>query len=273
MAVGSSIEWTEATWNPVAGCTPISPGCLNCYAARMALRLQHMGETSGCAKYEGTAKVHNKRPVFTGRVNLDEGALELPARWRKPRLIFVNSMSDLFHDAVPVEFVKRVFDVMNKSRQHTFQVLTKRPERALELASELNWTNNIWMGTSVENALYIHRIHTLRKVPAKVRFLSCEPLIGPLKRLPLEGMHWVIVGGESGPGARPMQPEWVEQIRDQCVEKGVAFFFKQWGGVQKKRAGRSLEGRTWDQLPGTTHDEKSVGSRGMGTRGTTRQSA
>jgi protein gp37 len=249
MAQGSSIEWTEATWNPVAGCTPVSPGCLNCYAARMALRLQRMGEVSGCAKYEGTAKVHNGRPVFTGRVNVDENALDLPHSWRKPRLIFVNSMSDLFHPAVPLEFVKRVFRVMVECRRHTFQVLTKRPERTLELAGELEWPSNVWMGTSVENAMYVHRIHTLRRVPAKVRFLSCEPLIGPLKRLPLEGMHWVIVGGGSGPGARPMEAVWAEEIRDQCVDRGVAFFFKQWGGVQKRKTGRRLAGRTWEDLP------------------------
>lgn len=251
LAQGSSIEWTEATWNPVAGCTPVSPGCLNCYAARMALRLQHIGDSTGCAKYLGTAKVHNGRPVFTGRINLDEAALGLPRRWRKPKFIFVNSMSDLFHKDVPVEFIQRVFQVMIECKQHTFQVLTKRPERTLELAGEVHWPTNVWMGTSVENALYTHRIHVLRKVPAKVRFLSCEPLIGPLNRLPLDGIHWVIVGGESGPGARPMQTEWVEKIRDQCVDKGVAFFFKQWGGVQKCHTGRRLNGKTWDELPAT----------------------
>ncbi len=200
MAQGSSIEWTEATWNPVAGCTPVSPGCLNCYAARMALRLQYIGEASGCAKYEGTSKIHNGRPVFTGRVNLDEGSLDLPRRWKKPRLIFVNSMSDLFHDAVPLEFIERVFRVMEECARHTFQVLTKRPERTLELADSLPWPKNVWMGTSVENALYVDRVDKLRAVPAQVRFLSCEPLIGPIRRLPLKGIHWVIVGGESGPG-------------------------------------------------------------------------
>lgn len=250
MAQGSSIEWTEATWNPIAGCTPVSPGCLNCYAARMALRLQHI-DVSGCGKYAGTAKVHNGRPVFTGRINTDTEALELPKRWRRPRLIFVNSMSDLFHDGVPVDFIISVFAVMEQCKQHTFQVLTKRPERALELANELPWPKNVWMGTSVENALYVHRIHTLRKVPAKVRFLSCEPLIGALKRLPLDGIHWVIAGGESGPGSREMKPEWVEQIRDQCIDSSVSFFFKQWGGVRKSEAGRVLAGRTWDELPRT----------------------
>lgn len=256
MAQGSSIEWTNATWNPVAGCTPVSPGCLNCYAARMALRLACAGAVTGCDKYVGTAKrARDGRPVFTGRINLDEDALDLPRRWRKPKLIFVNSMSDLFHEAVPLEFIRRVFAVMEACPQHQFQVLTKRPERTLELADELPWAPNVWMGTSVENALYMHRIRTLQKIPAAVRFLSCEPLLGPMRKLPLQDIHWVIVGGESGPGARPMQAEWVEQIRDECVGEGVAFFFKQWGGVQKIRTGRTLEGRTWDEMPWRFHDE------------------
>lgn len=249
MATGSAIEWTQATWNPVAGCTPVSPGCLNCYAARMALRLQRIEEVSGCAKYQGTSTTRNGRPVFTGRVNLDESSLSLPSRWRKPRLIFVNSMSDLFHPNVPESFIARVFNQMQSCAHHQFQVLTKRPERAAELASALPWPDNVWMGTSVESALYTHRITTLRTIPAKIRFLSCEPLLGPIRRLPLEGVHWVIVGGESGPHARPMEPQWVEQIRDQCVERGVAFFFKQWGGVRKSRTGRVLECRTWDEMP------------------------
>lgn len=262
MAQGSTIEWTEATWNPVAGCTPVSPGCLNCYAARMALRLERIeGATGeGCGKYAGTAKKRNGRPVFTGRINLDESAIDLPRRWRKPKLIFVNSMSDLFHEAVPVEFIQRVFRVMNDCPRHTFQVLTKRPERALALHESLLWTPNIWMGTSVENAMYVHRIHTLKRVRARVRFLSCEPLLGPLNRLPLEGIHWVIVGGESGPGARPMESEWVERIRDTCIDKGVAFFFKQWGGVRKCETGRALGDRTWDELPrGAPHGASLVG--------------
>jgi protein gp37 len=260
MAIGSTIEWTEATWNPVAGCTPISPGCLNCYAARMALRLEAAGAATGCAKYAGTAKrARDGRPVFTGRINLDESALDLPRRWRKPRRIFVNSMSDLFHAEVPVEFVRRVFDVMKACPRHDFQVLTKRPERALELAGSLDWPANVWMGTSVESAVYTHRVHTLARVPAAVRFLSCEPLIGPIPKLPLRGIHWVIVGGESGPGARPMQPAWVEQIRDRCVAQGVAFFFKQWGGVQKSRHGRELDGRTWDDMPRSTHGADKMG--------------
>ncbi len=250
MANGSAIEWTEATWNPVAGCTPVSPGCLNCYAARMALRLEACGAANGCAKYIGTAKrARDGRPVFTGKINTDEGALNLPRGWRKPRRIFVNSMSDLFHEGVPVEFIQRVFNVMEECPQHDFQVLTKRPERALELAEKLPWPGNVWMGTSVENAVYIHRIHTLRRIPAKTRFLSCEPLIGRIPRLPLEGIHWVIVGGESGPGARPMEPEWVTQIRDRCVAQDVPFFFKQWGGVQKSKTGRELDSRLWDEMP------------------------
>lgn len=248
MAEGTGIEWTQATWNPVAGCTPVSPGCLNCYAARMALRLESIA-VGACNKYAGTAKLQNGRPVFTGRINLDEGALELPRRWRRPRLIFVNSMSDLFHDKVPDEYVKRVFAVMNECAQHTFQVLTKRPERALAMSEGLRWANNIWMGTSVENAMYLDRVRTLQRIPSKVRFLSCEPLLGPLRRIPLDGVHWVIVGGESGPGSRSMAREWVEQIRDQCLGSDVAFFFKQWGGVQKSRTGREIDGRTWDQLP------------------------
>ena len=250
MAQGSSIEWTEATWNPVAGCTPVSPGCLNCYAARMALRLQVINP--GVAnKYRGTAKrSRNGRPVFSGVINLDESALDLPRRWRKGRLIFVNSMSDLFHEGVQVEIIRRVFDVMRECPQHVFQVLTKRPERALELAEAVGpWPRNVWMGTSVENAMYTHRIRTLKEIPAKVRFLSCEPLIGPIPKLPLTGIHWVIVGGESGPGARPIEEDWVIQIRDRCVDKGVAFFFKQWGGVRKCETGRELEGSEWDQMP------------------------
>src|SRR5690606_26448584 len=209
-AQGSSIEWTDATWNPVAGCTPVSPGCLNCYAARMAVRLQRMGGTGGGAS-EGTARrARDGRPVFAGRINLDREALDLPGSWKKGRRVFVNSMSDLFHEDVPLEFVKDIFEVMASCPQHEFQVLTKRPERAVELSAELPWARNVWMGTSVENALYAHRARTLAKIPAAVRFLSVEPLLGPIRKLPLDGIHWVIVGGESGPGARPMEAEWVE---------------------------------------------------------------
>ncbi|MBX9736959.1 MAG: phage Gp37/Gp68 family protein [Phycisphaerales bacterium] len=249
MAQGSSIEWTDATWNPVAGCTPISPGCLNCYAARMALRLGTVGGTTA-DKYAGTAKrSRDGRPVFAGKINLDPDSLDLPRSWRKPRRIFVNSMSDLFHENVPESYIKSVFDVMEKCPHHEFQVLTKRPERALELSDRLPWTKQVWMGTSVENAMYVHRVHTLRKIPAVVRFLSVEPLIGRIKRLPLDGIHWVIVGGESGPGARPMEASWVTEIRDQCQQQNVAFFFKQWGGVRKCDTGRVLAGRTWDEMP------------------------
>ncbi len=249
MALGSSIEWTQATWNPVAGCTPVSPGCLNCYAARMALRLERMGNATG-EKYQGTAKrARDGRPVFSGRINLDEDSLDLPRSWRLPRIIFVNSMSDLFHDAVPLDYIRRVFRVMVECPQHTFQVLTKRPERALEVAGDLPWPRNVWMGASVETAKYYGRIEALRGVPAKVRFLSCEPLLGPLAKLPLRGIHWVIVGGESGPGARVMEAEWVVEIKEQCEERDVAFFFKQWGGVNKKSTGRKLKGRTWNGMP------------------------
>jgi protein gp37 len=251
MAQGSSIEWTQATWNPVAGCTPVSPGCLNCYAARMALRLGRMRNGTG-RKYEGTARrARDGRPVFSGRINLDEEALDLPRRWRLGRIIFVNSMSDLFHRDVPFEFIQRVFGVMHECRQHTFQVLTKRPERALELAGRLDWSPNVWMGTSVETKRYYERIRMLRRIPAAVRFLSCEPLLGPLPRMPLSGIHWVIVGGESGPGARLMAGAWVRQIKRQCDARAVPFFFKQWGGVQKRATGRELDGQTWDTMPET----------------------
>ena len=249
MAMGSRIEWTQATWNPVAGCTPVSPGCLNCYAARMALRLERMTNGTG-EKYEGTAgRSRDGRPVFTGRINLDEESLELPLSWRLPRTIFVNSMSDLFHEDVPAEYVARVFAVMEQCPQHTFQVLTKRPQRALELSPRLPWRQNIWMGTSVESRKYYERIRLLQRIPATIRFLSCEPLLGPLQRLPLRGIGWVIVGGESGPGARPMQGTWALQIKRQCEARNVPFFFKQWGGVNKKAAGRELEGKTWDEMP------------------------
>ncbi len=234
MALGSSIEWTEATWNPVTGCDKVSPGCKHCYAERMALRLRAMGQP-------------NYRNGFA--VTLQPQALELPLGWKKPRAIFVNSMSDLFHERVPDSFVRQVFDVMRRASWHRFQVLTKRSERLAKLASSLDWPPNVWMGVSVESSSFAHRIDDLRRVPAAVRFLSLEPLLGPLPGLDLRGIDWVIVGGESGPGARPLEPSWATDLRDQCRRAGVAFFFKQWGGTNKKRAGRQLEGRTWDELP------------------------
>lgn len=250
MAVSTGIEWTEATWNPVAGCTPVSPGCLNCYAARMALRLERVGGSTA-EKYRGTAKrARDGRPVFSGHIYLDDDALDIPRRWRRGRRIFVNSMSDLFHEGVPVEFIRNVFGVMRSCPQHQFQILTKRPERALLLADQLDWAPNVWMGTSVESVMYMHRVRTLQQLTAAaVRFLSVEPMLGPIPKLPLEGIHWVIVGGESGPGARPMKPEWVNQIHDRCRDYKVAFFFKQWGGVQKTRTGRELDGQTWNEMP------------------------
>lgn len=232
----SKIEWTEATWNPVTGCTKYSSGCLNCYAARMAKRLKAMGQP-------------NYRNGF--KVTCHPQMLSLPLKWRKPRMIFVNSMSDMFHADVPFDFIRRVFDVMAQAEQHTFQVLTKRAERLAQLAPKLSWPENVWMGVTVENADHLHRIDALRTIPAHVRFLSLEPLLGPLPKLKLKDIHWVIVGGESGPGARPMDPVWVKDIRDRCLHAGVPFFFKQWGGVRKNKAGRLLDGRTWDDMPST----------------------
>jgi len=219
----------------------------------MALRLAHMPNGTG-HKYRGTAKrARDGRPVFAGRINLDRESLDLPRSWRLGRIIFVNSMSDLFHEAVPKEYIQDVFKVMQECPQHTFQVLTKRPERALDLASGLPWPANVWMGTSVESSKYMDRIRKLRQIPAKVRFLSCEPLLGPLPRMPLQGIHWVIVGGESGPGARPMEESWVLEIKEQCDSREVPFFFKQWGGVHKKRTGRTLKGKLYNDLPDSSH--------------------
>jgi protein gp37 len=234
MAQASTIEWTEATWNPVTGCTKISPGCKFCYAERMANRLRAMGK----ARYQNGF-----------RVTLHDDALEAPLRWRSPKTIFVNSMSDLFHEDVPADFIQKCFSVMTKASQHTFQVLTKRPERAAQLQATLTWPSNVWLGTSVESEQYLHRIDEVCRVPAAVRFLSVEPLLSPIPQLPLEGVHLVIVGGESGPGARAMNVEWVREIRDRCLSRNVPFFFKQWGGVNKKRSGRILDGRTWDEMP------------------------
>lgn len=233
----SAIEWTESTWNPLTGCTKVSPGCKHCYAERMAKRLQAMG----LEKY---------RNGF--RLTLHPDVLEEPLQWTKPQMIFVNSMSDLFHQDVPLEFIHQIFDVMHRAHWHTFQVLTKRAERLLELDYALVWPVNVWMGVSVENSDYIKRIYSLQQTHAQTKFLSCEPLLGALPNLPLMGIHWVIVGGESGPGARPVEREWVTDIRDQCLRAKVPFFFKQWGGTRKKKAGRLLEGRTWDELPRST---------------------
>lgn len=254
MAAGSRIEWTEATWNPTTGCTRVSAGCDNCYAARMSYRLEVMGMEA----YDGVTSVNRRGDRhFNGQIRCHPDRLDIPRSWRTPKRIFVNSMSDLFHRDVPLEFIKQVFAVMNECPQHTFQVLTKRPEIAAAFARELKWTPNIWIGTSVENMLVTHRIADLKKIKAaSVRFLSLEPLLGPLPKLQLRGIQWVIVGGESGPGARPMAKEWVEQIKTQCVAESVPFFFKQWGGVNKKKTGRKLGRRTWDQMPDVGKDKK-----------------
>ena len=237
MAANSCIEWTESTWNPVTGCTKLSPGCKHCYAERMARRLQAIGHPNYANGF---------------RVTLHQRALELPLAWKRPRAIFVNSMSDLFHEAVPTDFILRVFEVMQRASWHRYQILTKRSDRLRELDDRLPWQPNIWMGVSVENQQYCYRIDHLRETHARVKFLSLEPLLGPIHNLPLSGIDWVIVGGESGPGARPMHPDWVIAIRDQCVKADVPFFFKQWGGVHKHRTGRQLQGRTWDEMPKPT---------------------
>lgn len=245
MATKSEIEWTELTWNPVAGCAVLSEGCTNCYAMRLAARLEAMG----MEKYRGLTRKTGGRYKWTGKVRTDAKSLEAPYKIKKPSLIFVNSMSDLFHDDVPLEFIKEVFQVIKDTPQHTYQVLTKRAERLEELSPNLNWSDNLWMGVSVESSKYKYRINHLRNTGAKTKFLSLEPLIGPLGRMNLKKIDWVIAGGESGPGARPMQIDWVRQLRDQCNEKDIAFHFKQWGGVQKKKAGRILDGRTHDDDP------------------------
>lgn len=234
MATKSTIEWTESTWNPVTGCKKISPGCKNCYAERLSKRLKAMGQA-------------NYRNGF--RLTLQPHMLELPLRWKRPQTIFVNSMSDLFHTEVPLDYIQQVFDVMNRAHWHRFQVLTKRADRLAEIESELSWSRNIWMGVSVESQKYVNRIDHLRKTGAKVKFLSLEPLLGPLRLLNLESIDWAIVGGESGYGFRPIREEWVLDIRKQCADSGVPFFFKQWGGFNKKKTGRLLEGRTYDEMP------------------------
>jgi protein gp37 len=255
MAQSSTIEWTQATWNPVVGCRKVSSGCANCYAERMAHRLAAMARADVAAgrnpgKKAAYLHVINARGRWNGDVFLDDSAVTAPLSWRTPKFIFVNSMSDLFHEDVPLRFIQSVFDVMNACPQHTFQVLTKRPGRAREYSGKFKWTSNIWMGTSVENRAVVERVHELRGTKAQVKFLSVEPLLGPLPQLPLTGIDWVIVGGESGPGARFMDPAWVRQIRDCCIAREVLFFFKQWGGVDKSATGRELDGRTWDEMPG-----------------------
>jgi len=234
MALQSAIEWTEATWNPVTGCTKISLGCVNCYAERLAKRLQAMGN-----------------PNYAGgfAVTLHEHMLSLPLKWRQPRIVFVNSMSDFFHEAVPDDFIRRMVDVMRRASHHTFQVLTKRSGRLADFAPELDWPANVWMGVTVEHADYVERIDDLRTTGARVKFLSLEPLLGPMPGLDLAGIDWVIVGGESGPHARPMDGAWARDVRAKCDAADVPFFFKQWGGTNKKKAGRVLDGRTWDAMP------------------------
>lgn len=243
MSDRSAIEWTEATWNPTTGCDRVSAGCDNCYAMTLAKRLKAMGQ----AKYQHDGDPRTSGPGFGLAVHPD--ALRVPYGWRSPRTVFVNSMSDLFHARVPLDFVRQVFQVIADTPQHTYQVLTKRARRLRQVAGRLEWPPNLWMGVSVESAKELARVEDLRQVPAAVRFLSCEPLIGPLDGLDVTGIDWVIAGGESGPRFRPLQEEWVTDIRDTCTDAGVAFFFKQWGGRTPKTLGRELEGRTWDEMP------------------------
>jgi protein gp37 len=234
MATKSSIEWTEYTWNPVTGCTKASPGCLNCYAERMTKRLHAMG-------------LQNYRTGF--KVALHDHVLAAPLGWKKPSIVFVNSMSDLFHEDVTVEFILKVFDVMRQASRHQFQILTKRAERLSEITSFIDWPENVWMGVSLENAQYTHRIDNLRMTGAFIKFLSIEPMLGPIPNIDLTGIDWVIVGGESGPGARPICHEWVTDIRDRCIDSRIPFFFKQWGGTNRKKTGKLLDGKVWNQMP------------------------
>lgn len=238
MGINSKIEWTQMTWNPVTGCSKVSQGCKYCYAERLAKRLQKMG-------------VERYKNGFV--ITLHKDLVELPLRWKQSRLIFVNSMSDLFHERIPMKFIKHVFDTMERCPQHIFQILTKRSRRLREIARELPWPPNVWIGVSIENTRVLYRVYDLQQVPAYVRFLSCEPLIGALDALPLDGIKWVIVGGESGPKARPMKKEWVVSILKQCRKAGIPFFFKQWGGVRKDLTGRKLNGRTYNEIPLERH--------------------
>jgi protein gp37 len=243
----TSIEWTDATWNPVAGCTVLTAGCTNCYAMRMAARLDAMGQ----AKYKGLTRRSGGRSVWTGKVRLDSKSLETPKGWSKPRKVFVNSMSDLFHTDVPAEFIARVWVTMKQTPRHTYQILTKRPDRMAEVlsGSKFEVLPNVWLGTSVEDCRVLSRLDDIRKVPAAIRFVSLEPLIGSVAAGDLTNIHWAIVGGESGPRARAMKPEWVDEIEMMCRRSGTAFFFKQWGGKNKKAAGRLLRGQTFDEMP------------------------
>jgi protein gp37 len=234
MMATSTIEWTQATWNPTTGCNKISPGCKFCYAERMSKRLKAMGLPKYAHEFQ---------------VAQHEDTLDMPLRWKNPKLIFVDSMSDLFHEEIPFPFIEKVFTTMRSARWHQFQLLTKRSERLMQLSPSLDWSKNVWMGVSVENRDYTFRVNHLKKCAAVIKFLSLEPLLGPLPELELDGINWVIVGGESGPGARPLREEWVIDIRDQCIGAGIPFFFKQWGGVNKKRSGRLLQGEDWSQLP------------------------
>jgi protein gp37 len=230
----SKIEWTESTWNPVTGCNKISEGCDNCYAERMAKRLKAMGQQNYINGFEVVCHPH---------------MLDVPLKWKKSNMVFVNSMGDVFHEKVPLDFIRQVFGVMNIADQHFYQVLTKRAKRLLELSEMIKWDSHIWMGVTVENKTFKYRIDYLRKTPAKTKFLSLEPLLGSLGELNLSGIDWVIVGGESGPRARSIEADWAREVRDQCIEQNIPFFFKQWGGVQKKKNGRVLDGVTWDEMP------------------------
>jgi protein gp37 len=242
----TSIEWTDATWNPVAGCSIMSAGCTNCYAMRMAARLEAMG----VEKYRGLTRKSGGRPKWTGAIKLDDAALNTPSTWSRPRNVFVNSMSDLFHPDVPTDFVRKVWSVMAATRRHTYQILTKRPDRMASVLQEgFDLLPNVWLGASVEDGRVLHRLEELREVPAAVRFVSFEPLIGSVAGGSLKGINWAIVGGESGPQARPMDPMWIDDIFDMCTDADTAFFFKQWGGQNKKKTGRSYRGRTWDNMP------------------------
>jgi protein gp37 len=257
MSDKSAIEWTEATWNPTTGCDRISAGCDNCYALTLAKRLKAMGNL----KYQTDGDPRTSGPGFGVAVHAD--ALQIPFSWRRPRVVFVNSMSDLFHARVPLAFIHEVFAVMRDTPQHTYQILTKRARRLTRLADQLEWPTNVWMGVSVESVEHYDRILDLATVPAAVRFLSCEPLLGPLPEIPLGGIDWVIAGGESGPNARPLDGDWVRRLRDDCVAARTPFFFKQWGGIRPKTGGRELDGLTWDEMPAPTFDERLPAGAGL----------